>query len=127
MPWEDKSSDERVMGEILERKLQPGVVFNHEYDFGSTTNLALRVAGEHPAPVVPGEFKLLARNDPPAIPCSECGQPATQLCAECMQEGEGALCDPCAGQHECGGDMLMPLINSPRAGVCGYGGPSIEP
>ena len=126
-PWEDESSDDRLMDEPLESKLQPGVVFNHEYDFGTTTKLVLRVAGEHAAPAVQGEFKLLARNDPHSIPCSKCHQSATQLCGECMYEGEGAFCDTCASQHECGEEMLAPLINSPRAGVCGYCGPSREP
>jgi hypothetical protein len=125
--WEDESSDDRLMGEPLGNKLQPGVVFNHEYDFGTTTNLVLRVAGEHASPAVQGEFKLLARNDPPSIPCSECPKPATQLCAECLPQGEGAFCDACASQHECGEEMQMPLINAPRAGVCGYCGPSSEP
>lgn len=127
MPWQDESSDDRLMGESLENKLEPGVVFNHEYDFGTTTTLVLRVAGEHAAPALPGEFKLLARNDPPAISCSQCDQPATQICVECIPEGEGALCNACASRHECGEEMLAPLINSPRAGVCGYCGPSREP
>ncbi len=126
-PWQDESSDERLMGEPLESKLQPGVVFNHEYDFGTTTTLALRVVGEHAAPAIDGEFKLLARNESPSIPCSECDQPATQICFDCMHDGKGALCDACASKHKCGEEMLTPLVNSPRAGVCGYCGPSREP
>lgn len=126
-PWPDENSDDQLMSESLQSKLQLGVVFSHEYDFGTTTKLVLRVAGEHTAPAVQGEFKLLARNDPPAIPCSECHQPAAQICAECIHEGAGAFCDACASRHECGEEMLAPLINSPRAGVCGYCGPSREP
>ena len=126
-PWEDESSDDGLMDQPLDSKLQPGVVFNHEYDFGTTTKLVLRVAGEHASPTVQREFKLLARNDPPAIPCSECPRPATQICAECMYEGRAAFCDACARQHKCGEEMLLPLINSPRTGVCGYCGPSREP
>jgi hypothetical protein len=126
-PWEEESSDDRLMDEPLESKLQPSVVFKHEYDFGSTTTLLLRVVGEHAAPALNGEFKVLARNDPPSVQCSKCHKPATQICGECMNEGEGLLCDVCAGKHECGEEMLAPLINSPRAGVCGYCGPSSEP
>jgi len=123
----DDANDDALMGKTLGSKLKPGVVFSHQYDFGSTTHLALRVAAEHTAPALPGKLKLLARNEPPAIPCSVCAKPATQLCGQCVEEGTGEFCDACAGQHECGEEMLMPLINSPRAGVCGYCGPSVEP
>jgi hypothetical protein len=99
----------------------------HQYDFASTTELALGVAGEYTAPALPGALKLLARNEPPAIPCSVCTNPATQLCLQCMEEGASGRCDACASQHDCGEEMLVPLINSPRTGVCGYCGPSVEP
>ncbi len=49
---EDASGD-ALMGKTLGSKLKPGVVFSHEYDFGSTTELALRVAGEHTPPCPP--------------------------------------------------------------------------
>ncbi|MGA2663277.1 MAG: hypothetical protein ABSH34_37865 [Verrucomicrobiota bacterium] len=119
--------DETLMGETLESRLQPGTAFSHQYDFGSTTHLELRVAGEHPAPAIKGEFKLLARNEPRVFACSVCGKPATQFCQECADTGEADLCDGCARVHECGSDALVPLINSPRLGVCGYCGPSVEP
>ena len=35
---------------------------------------------------------------------------------------EGWLCQSCADEHECGEDMLLPVVNSPRTGVCGYAG-----
>ena len=115
------------MGEPLGSKLKPGVVFSHQYDFGTTTELTLRVAGGYTAPALRGALKLLARNEPPAIPCSVCAKPATQLCLQCAEDGAGGFCDACASQHDCGEEMLVPLINSPRTGVCGYCGPSVEP
>jgi hypothetical protein len=127
-PLSDADADgDALMGQPLGRKLKPGVVFSHQYDFGTTTELALRVAGEYTLPALRGAFKLLARNEPPAIPCSECTKPATQLCQQCVEEGVGVLCDACASHHDCGDEMLVPLINSPRTGVCGYTGPSVEP
>jgi len=125
--WDDDESDDALMGKTLGSKLKPGVVFSHEYDFGSTTELSLRVAGEHTAPALPGSFKLLCRNEPPPSSCSDCAKPATQLCRQCAEGGAGELCDACAGQHDCGEEMLVPVINSPRTGVCGYCGPSVEP
>jgi hypothetical protein len=32
------------------------------------------------------------------------------------------LCQACAEDHECGEDMQLPVVNSPRVGVCGYAG-----
>ena len=37
-------------------------------------------------------------------------------------EGEGWVCDECAPKHKCGEDMLLPVVNSPRVGMCGYTG-----
>jgi len=124
---DDAADGDALMGKPLASRLQPGVVFSHEYDFGTTTELALRVAGEYPAPALPGGLKLLARNEPPAIPCSVCAKPATQLCQQCDDYGGSPLCDACTTKHECGEEMIVPLINSPRTGVCGYSGPSVEP
>jgi hypothetical protein len=129
MDWGDQpenEDDEELMAQSLGSKLQPGMVFSHEYDFGSTTKLALRVITKYSAPAVKGPIKVLARNEPPLILCSVCDKPATQLCQECGS-GMTPLCEACASQHECGEDMQVPLVNSPRSGVCGYCGPSVEP
>ncbi len=123
---EDVDSDDKLMAESLSRRLQKGVVFFHQYDFGTTTELALRVAGEYSHPALKGRIKILARNEPPEIPCSVCRKPASQLCAEC-EFGGNALCDRCVAKHKCDPEMLMPIINSPRTGECGYCGPSVEP
>ncbi|MBI2859231.1 MAG: hypothetical protein HYX90_09150 [Chloroflexi bacterium] len=103
----------------LAEVLGMGAVFYHEYDFGTTTKLRLQVSGERESVVKGGAVQLLARNNPPAISCSECGKPATQVCSEC----DGWLCDTCAASHECGDEMLLPVVNSPRVGMCGYTGP----
>jgi hypothetical protein len=124
---EDERTGDEIMGEPLGKRLQTGMVFEHQYDFGTTTHLKLKVAGEHQAPAMKGEFKVLARNEAPDYRCDLCGKPATQICTECICEGEGNLCDACASKHKCGEEMLLPLVNSPRTGQCGYCGPSDEP
>ena len=123
--FEDELRDEkRLMREPLGKRLRPGGQLEYEYDFGSTTNLTLRVLDEYSSSLPKPKIRLLARNEPPDIRCAACGKPATQVCVEC----EGApLCDACTAKHECGGEMLLPILNSPRAGVCGYCGPSVEP
>lgn len=95
--------------------------WKYEYDFGSTTELRVLPLGLHPAPA--GKVRLIARNLPPTVPCSECGAPATKVCSACSwDEGCGWLCAKCARKHGCGSEQLLPVVNSPRTGVCGYVG-----
>ena len=114
--------DEVSMGSSLTRVLKPKMKLIHEYDFGTTTKLLVTMAGEFEGTIRKEKVEILARNDPPDIPCEQCGKPATQICSDCSFSGEGWLCDECAGEHECGEEMLLPVVNSPRTGVCGYTG-----
>ncbi len=110
------------MSAKLERVLEPGVAFRYEYDFGSTTDLNLKVVGVRARAKGRG-VALLARNEPPQVDCNKCGlRPATQICSQCLYQGTGWLCDECAADHPCGEDMFLPVLNSPRVGVCAYGG-----
>ena len=117
-----KEYGERSMKVVLDDVLSPGMKFYHEYDFGTTTELMLRVVSEMECEAKGKTIQLLARNDPPSIICESCGKIATQVCTQCIWEGTGWLCDKCAGKHECGEDMLLPVVNSPRVGMCGYTG-----
>jgi hypothetical protein len=121
---EDAGIDEdEGMDVALAEVLKPGMKFGHEYDFGSTTELALRVISEHDGERPKDGVRVLARNDPPEIPCGECGKPAVLICPECACDGKGWLCKACAKKHECGDETMLPVVNSPRVGVCGYCGP----
>ncbi|HWR50590.1 MAG TPA: hypothetical protein VN428_05760 [Bryobacteraceae bacterium] len=118
-----KEFGELGMGARLSRVLAPGMEFSYEYDFGSTTDLSIKVAGlrEQNAPRV--AIQLLARNDPPEIFCEQCGDhPAVMVCTECVWDGGGWLCNTCGEEHECGVEMCLPVVNSPRVGVCAYAG-----
>jgi hypothetical protein len=114
--------DDIGMSSSLSRVLRPKMKLVHEYDFGSTTELLLTVAGEFEGSIRKGKVEIIARNDPPAIACQDCGKPATQICADCACRGEGWLCEECVEEHACGDEMLLPVVNSPRTGVCGYCG-----
>ena len=113
---------ERSMNVNLNKVLQPGMKFKHEYDFGSTTHLALKVVSEEEREPKDKSLQILARNEPPPISCVSCQDTATQICTECAWSGEGWLCDKCAAEHECDEDMFLPVVNSPRVGECGYTG-----
>ncbi len=114
--------EERSMDTPVEQLLRPKLEFKYEYDFGSTTRLKLRVVREMKGEFGEGGIRLLARNEPLDIRCSECGAPAVEVCVGCIWSGEGWLCGKCAPKHECGEEMLLPVTNSPRCGVCGYTG-----
>jgi hypothetical protein len=114
--------NERAMKVALGDVLSSGMKFYHEYDFGTTTELVLRVISELESESKGKSIQLLARNEPPSIACESCGKIATQVCTECIFSGKGWLCDECALGHECGEDMLLSVVNSPRVGMCGYRG-----
>ena len=46
----------------------------------------------------------------------------TLVCARCIWNDQGWLCDRHAPQHKCGEEMLLPVVNSPHVGMCGYTG-----
>jgi Plasmid pRiA4b ORF-3-like protein len=106
----------------LEEVLRPGQTCSYEYDFGSTTELLVKVISEYEVEMKGKAIQIIARNSLPIVPCDVCGEPATSLCTQCIYEDKGCLCDACARSHACGEEMLLPLVNSPRAGVCGYTG-----
>jgi hypothetical protein len=119
---EEEEPDEGSMEVKLKDVLAPGKKFEHAYDFGSTTHLRLKVVSEDASSLKPKEIQVLARNEPPVIPCEVCGKPATQVCTTCLYSGRGWLCEECAAQHDCEDPMFLPVVNSPRVGVCGYAG-----
>lgn len=91
--------------------------FEYEYDFGSTTHLAGEVFAEREG-ILRDKIKILARNNPPKFECMNCDAEAIQICVECDE----FCCDQCLAEHECGEEMALPVVNSPRMGVCGYVG-----
>lgn len=110
---------------------RPGVEITHTYDFGTSSVTLLTSARvregkrttRHP-------IALMARNHAPEYKCQECDAAATHLCMECVYEENavGTLCDRHAAghPHEDYGEPV-PLVNSPRVGMCGYDGPADPP
>jgi hypothetical protein len=115
----------RHMSDIkLADVLKPGMKFYHEYDFGTTTDLTIKVLAKREARVSKKfGVQILARNEPPEIMCDECRKKAASvLCLECMWDGVGAFCKECASKHSRSHDMFLPIVNSPRVGMCAYTG-----
>jgi hypothetical protein len=95
--------------------------FSHEYDFGSTTYLEGQVLAVREGDLGKNKIRIMARNNPYVFECDHCGKPAAGTCQEC----EEFVCDQCLASHECGEEMMLDVVNSPRMGVCGYGGPDL--
>jgi hypothetical protein len=116
----------------VERLFSPGISIPYEYDFGSTTSLTIKILDERRGkPLSRHPIFLMARNSMQPVPCMECGQQAKYYCIECLYErADGAcqLCEQHAATHECSDyGEPVPLVNSPRVGVCGYDGPAQPP
>ncbi len=108
-----------------------GMEIDYVYDFGTSSELSIKVVNAREGKSTTRyPIALMARNDPPEALCVECGKPASWLCIECLyeHEQEGVLCGKHAKNHphENYGDP-MPLLNSPRVGMCGYDGPADPP
>jgi hypothetical protein len=107
-----------------------GMKLEHEYDFGSSTVLVLTAIEEYPVKA-DENIVLLSRNEPPEMPCQLCGkESATQLCAVHGEGEANFFCEKCAEKHaeECPDFeyAAMPVVNSPRMGVCAYTGGRID-
>ena len=111
--------------------LRPGAELKHVYDFGTSSETEVEVVGRREGrPVTRHPIALMARNEPPEAACQTCGRPASWLCVECVYEHDeaGTLCEAHAKKHphDAYGE-LVPLVNSPRVGACGYDGPATPP
>jgi hypothetical protein len=116
----DEVDMDTEVGEVFEK----GAKVSYDYDFGSTTSLTLKGVGEREGLVKKNEVRLLARNDPPHIPCGVCGKAeATVIDMDNSWDRSGWVCEACAEKE--GVDLeerSLPVVNSPRTGVCGYTG-----
>jgi hypothetical protein len=123
----DMSSDPGIeMSPRVEDRLAPGTRLSYTYDAGSSTELVVRCVEERRISAGGRPIRLLARNLPPEFACA-CGNLAREVCACCYNGGAALLCPAGRKDHECGEEGLLPLVDSPRTGVCGYTGPATDP
>jgi hypothetical protein len=123
------------LGSILDRHNVEE--FSYVYDWGSSTELTLSIVetgnwmsskidsgSEEDVTTDYQGLLLLTRNEHPNRECASCGDPADQICQGCLRRrGPDALyCHACADDHDCERPQFLPVVNSPRSGVCGYTG-----
>ena len=102
---------------------RPGIKLDYEYDFGSTTALAGKALGTREGCLGRAAVRLLARNDALDWRCASCSRPAAIVCPFCIDEGDCLFCKTHADEHPCSAEeVYLPVVNSPRMGVCGYVG-----
>lgn len=101
----------------------------YSYDFGSTTSLTIKKIDECEMPNN-GNLILLMQNEVPNPICAKCDKKvASEICLDCLYDNEHPFyCDTCINKHghlpdNSDYEESMPIVNSPRTGVCAYDGP----
>lgn len=116
----ERYSSNRGMNKVIHRTLREGTKFSYEYDFGSTTELEGTVISFRQGKLKK-DIRLLARNNLPAdILCTTCQKIPDVICSICND----FCCEGCQKNHNSceGEEFMLPIVNSPRMGVCGYTG-----
>lgn len=126
----------RNMNYRLKDVVNAGDEIFYEYDFGSTTELNIKIHSVREGKRGNNGIVILSRNNLPEIICSNCGKnEAKWVNPQGYYEGEPYWCDECLKvecEYEEGDDfylpdLWLPICNSPRMGVCGYEGSRIYP
>lgn len=136
-------SSAKSMNYKLKDIFSEGLMAEYEYDYGSTTNLTVKVHRYRTGTWRKEAVTILSRNNPPEILCAQCGKNKAQwINPETFYSGEGFYCEEClmaeaketyddedeAAEMEPSdyiGDFYLEVLNSPRTGICGYDGSRI--
>ena len=114
---------EQPVGEVF----HTGQILRYEYDFGSTTRLEIKVLGKYPLHSI-DNIVLMSRNEALHIKCESCGKkPAVNLCSIHYGGEPQIFCAACGKKHaktcpDFDDYSALPIVNSPRMGVCAYMG-----
>jgi hypothetical protein len=97
--------------------------FSYEYDYGSTTALVGQVIDTRVGSLGRASVRLVARNHPLDWQCAKCSDPAVVVCPFCIHDDDCLFCEAHARDHPCAKEeAYLPVVNSPRMGVCAYAG-----
>lgn len=121
--WKDTEDMNVEIGRVL----TPGTTFSYTYDYGSSTELELKVMEEYKPLFDEKGIYLLGRNMPLEHKCEFCSNKAEVQFIDLNYGAQGFLCNSCEKnmQSEEGEEVYFSnIINSPRVGVCGYDGPA---
>ena len=105
--------------------IEKGSTFTHEYDFGSTTTLKIKVVDKYTGINSLKDISLLARNNKKEFICEKCEKDATYFLTDYEYSDYQLLCDDCIknlSDDEVEETLFIKITNSPRMGICGYTG-----
>ena len=122
--------DEIPMSRPARQVFEVGLELTHIYDFGTSSETLVKVADVRQGkPLTVHPIYLMARNHAMEFVCMDCDNPAEWLCMECVyEEKSGMLCEEHAEAHPHHEyEYMLPVVNSPRMGMCGYAGPAEPP
>ena len=117
-PWEEDLSMDVAIGEVLPHRMSVA----YTYDFGSSTNLVVESTNVYDLPsseAAVDTIQVLVRNHEPLLVCNVCHKRAAYLEAVDGWVSEGRHF--CEDHLPVDDDLLYPILNSPRCGVCAYG------
>ena len=122
----DYTNNTRILpGKSMNAKLADvmtqGVPIDYEYDIGTPTELQAEIVGEIKLVARREKVLYMAQNYMPKYKCVRCGRRAELVSRPGMEPiAKSVICARCSREEEEIGRYL-PLLNSPRTGVCGYG------
>jgi hypothetical protein len=123
--WGDREGMDIEIEEVLDF----GMFFSYMYDYGSTTELELKVMGIYQPLFSKKGIYLIGRNLPREYKCENCDNKAEFQYFNMRHGEQGIVCNSCMEKMESENTKdddiyFSDIINSPRAGVCGYDGPT---
>jgi hypothetical protein len=106
--------------------LTVGESFGYTYDMGSSTELRLHVEAREQVFDFGDAVHLLARNVPYPSTCARCTAPAKWIHIWEDDPDTGMALTYCGRHGRSTRDEQLPLVNSPRTGVCAYTGGNLD-
>jgi hypothetical protein len=104
------------------KSFDKGEVITHLYDYGTTSHTSVTFMGSISREKQRNTVRLLARNAPLVFNCEDCGKLADDTYFFFYDGTSKLLCTSCGSEYESDTYSTLPIINSPRMGMCGYTG-----
>lgn len=139
--YDSSRFDDGYEGDLKSKSMKANAVrvlsregsLGYEYDFGTPTSLNVKMVCACPGGGLDEDgVEVVARNADIPHDCGVCGAKgeAAEVCRACLWMDRACLlCKKCAEKHEHGkGEepvdetSFLPVVNSPRMGMCGYTG-----
>lgn len=132
--YDRETEIEWAIGETRRMSTQIAAAFEletqaeYKYDFGTPSKLLISALAVRSGNWAGNPIRMLARNNSPSMKCTACSKKAEWICIECLYENRPCLvCNRHVNEHSHDDDMILPVVNSPRIGMCGYEGPAEPP